>query len=204
MSPSDIDELAQEMGEQRYAGGMYVFREGDLAARVHVVRSGTVELSRQLGGRHVTLQILRPGDVFGDVPALLGRAEPFDAKAIEDSVVLSIDTASLFGMLQTRSQVAQRWFVSLAERMAGLQDRLMDLLSGGLEAQIAAVLLREAQTGSDVRLTQGQISELLGVPRTSVQRVLKSLAAAGLIQRHYRRIELLDRGGLLAVADHVG
>ncbi len=44
-----------------------------------ILRAGQVELSRLIGGRRVVLQILRPGDVFGDVPALLGEPEPFDA-----------------------------------------------------------------------------------------------------------------------------
>ena len=184
ISEGDLGELAKEMGEQFYAGGLFVFREGDEAARVHVVRKGSVELSRVSNGRRVTLQVLRPGDVFGDVPALLGQCESFDARAVEDSVVMSMDAEALFVLLQTRSQIARRWFVSLAERMAGLQSRLTDLLAGGLESQIASILLREGNDGDDVRLTQGQLAELLGVPRSSIQRVLKALAAAGLIERH--------------------
>jgi CRP-like cAMP-binding protein len=97
--------------------------------------------------------------------------------------------------------VAKRWFVSLAERMAGLQQRLGDLLAGGIEAQLASVLLREADDQGQVRTTQSQRADLLGAQRSSVQRVLKSLAAAGLIEIHYRRIELVDRGGLVSLLD---
>ncbi len=201
LSAGDIEDLATEMGEDTFAGGTFVFRRGDPAARVHVVRSGSVELSRMVNGRRVMLQILHPGDVFGDVPAMLGDDEPFDARAIDDCTVLSIDTAALFVLLQTRPQVARRWFISLAERMAGLQNRLVDLLAGGLESQIASLLLREAGSGTEVRLTQTQLGELLGVPRSSVQRVLKSLEAAGLIDRRYRRIELLDPPGLVSLVD---
>lgn len=201
LSPGDIEDLAAEMGERAFAGGTYVFRRGDRAARVHVVRSGSVELSRMVNGRRVMLQLLHAGDVFGDVPAMLGDDEPFDARAVEDCTVLSIETAALFKLLQTRPQVAKRWFISLAERMAGLQNRLVDLLVGGLESQLASLLLREAGSGTEVRLTQTQLGELLGVPRSSVQRVLKSLEAAGLIARRYRRIELVDPPGLVSLVD---
>lgn len=81
--------LAEEMGTESVAGGTFVFREGDESARIHVVRTGGVELGRMLGGRRVTLQVLWPGDVFGDVPAFLGAPEPFDARASEDSTLLS-------------------------------------------------------------------------------------------------------------------
>jgi CRP-like cAMP-binding protein len=189
------------MGEQAYAGGTYVFREGEPAAKVHIVRSGTVELSRMINGRRATLQVLRSGDVFGDVPVFLGDPEPFDARAVEDCTILALDSDALFQLLQTRPLVARRWFVSLAERMAGLQNRLVDLLSGGLEAQLASILLREAKGQDDVRVTQGDLAGMLGVQRTSVQRVLKSLEAAGLIKLHYRRVELLDQGGLLSLIE---
>ncbi len=74
-----------------------------------------------------------------DVPALLGDPEPFDARAIEDSSVLSIEADGLFELLQTRPLVARRWITSLAERMAGLQGRLVELRAGGLESQLASI-----------------------------------------------------------------
>lgn len=201
LGDGDVELLAEEMGAQSYAGGTFVFRQGDPAAKVHVLRSGSVELSRQVRGRRVTLQVLRPGDVFGDVPVFLGEPEPFDARALQDSSVLSLDAAALYELLQTRPLVARRWFVSLAERMAGLQHRLIDLLAGGIESQLASILLREADQAGHVRVTQEDLARLLGVQRSSVQRVLKSLAAAGLVGLHYRRIDLVDRGGLLSLLD---
>lgn len=201
LGKGDLAMLAEEMGTESVAGGMFVFREGDEAARVHVVRTGAVELSRMLGGRRVTLQVLRPGDVFGDVPAFLGAPEPFDARAIEDSTLLSLDADGLFALLQTRPAIARRWFVSMAERMAGLQSRLIDLLAGGLEAQLASVLLRNADDGGEVKITQKDLGAMLGVQRSSVQRVLKDLESAGLIELGYRRITVADSGGLSSLVD---
>ena len=192
----DLALLAEEMGTESVAGGTFVFREGEEAARVHVVQSGSVELSRLLGGRRITLQVLRPGDVFGDVPAFLGAPEPFDARAVQDSTVLSLDADALFALLQTRPLIARRWFVSMAERMAGLQSRLTDLLAGGLEAQLASTLLRYADSVGEVNITQKDLAAMLGVQRSSVQRVLKELESAGLVELGYRRITLADSGGL--------
>ncbi len=201
LGEGDVELLAEEMGEQPYAGGTFVFRQGDPAAKVHVVRTGSVELSRTVKGRRVILQVLRPGDVFGDVPVFLGDPEPFDARAVEDCTVLELDSAALYHLLQTRPLVARRWFVSLAERMAGLQGRLVDLLAGGIEAQLASILLREADAHGRVHATQGTLAGMLGVQRSSVQRVLKLLESAGLIELHYRCIDLVDRGGLASLLD---
>lgn len=195
----DIAVLVAEVGEQAHAGGTFVFREGDAAARIHILRAGQVELSRLIGGRRVVLQILRPGDVFGDVPALLGEPEPFDARAVTDSSLLSLDTAELFRLLATRPRLTHRWMVSLAERMSGLQTRLIDLLAGGLEAQVATYLLRAAGSTGLVEISQAQLASMLGAQRTSVQRVLKNLEDAGLVEVGYRRVELVDAAGLASL-----
>lgn len=191
--------LIAEVGEQTHAGGTFVFREGDPSARIHILRSGQVELSRMIGGRRVALQVLRPGDVFGDVPALLGEPEPFDARAVIDSTLLSLETQELFRLLASRPRLTHRWMVSLAERMSGLQTRLVDLLAGGLEAQVARYLLRVARDDGRVEISQAQLASLLGAQRTSVQRVLKNLEDAGLIEVGYGRVELLDAAGLASL-----
>jgi CRP-like cAMP-binding protein len=201
LGENDVALLAEEIGEESFAGGTLVFRQGDPAAKVHVLRTGTVELSRTVKGRRVILQVLRPGDVFGDVPVFLGDPEPFDARAVEDCRVLSMDAAGLYKLLQTRPLVARRWFISLAERMAGLQNRLVDLLAGGIESQLASILLREADSKGRVRTTQSSLAGMLGVQRSSVQRVLKLLEAAGLVELRYRCIDLVDQGGLVSLLE---
>jgi CRP-like cAMP-binding protein len=199
LNPDDVAELAALLAERAYPAGAVLFRVGELPARVHIVRVGAVELSRQVGGRRVVLQVLRAGDVFGDVPLLVRMTEPFDARALEDSVVLSADSVALFRLLERRPRLAQRWLVSLASRMAATQARLVDLLAGGLDAQVASVLTREAEQGV-VHLAQSVIAELLGARRTSVNRILKRFEARGLVRVGYGQVEVVDPAGLLMTA----
>lgn len=198
LGPDDIDALASELGEAHHAGGTTVFRMGDLPGRVHIVRQGAVELTRELHGRRVTLQLLHPGDVFGDIPLIARMPLPFDARALEDSVVLSIDSVTLWRILEQRPRLAHRWMVSIAMRMAEVQARLVDLLAGGLQAQLASLLVREAEQGR-VRLSQQVLAALVGGRRTSVNRVLKDLEARQLIKLRYRQVEILDPVGLAAL-----
>lgn len=200
VDPADAASLAAELDERRYAAGTTIFRQGDAPARVYVLRRGMVELSRSLGRRRVALQVLHPGDAFGDVPLLVRIPEPFDAVALEDSLVLSVDSVTLTRLLQTRPRLAHRWLISVAERMSELQGRLVDLLAGDMEAQVASFLVREAEGGA-VNLSQAVLAELVGGRRTSVNRVLKALEARHLVALRYRGVDILDREGLLAVAD---
>jgi CRP/FNR family transcriptional regulator, cAMP and macrophage regulator len=94
---------------------------------------------------------------------------------------------------------ALRWLVSLALRMADTQGRLVDLLAGGLPAQVAALLTREGEQGM-VRLPQAVLADLLGARRTSVNRVLKGFEARELVELRYGQVTILDAAGLLVAS----
>jgi len=183
LGPEDVDALATELGEDRQPAGSLLFEMGALPRLVHIVRQGSIELSRDVHGRRVTLQVLHPGDVFGDIPLMARMALPFDAKALEDSVVLTIDSVTLWRILEERPQLSQRWMVSVALRMAEVQARLVDLLAGALTAQLASLLVREAERGR-VHLSQQVLASLVGGRRTSVNRVLRVPHRAPADRRH--------------------
>ncbi len=198
LSCTDLEELAGHLEERHVAGGLPIYEQGQLPDRVHILRTGTIELARQIGRRRVVLQLLRPGAVFGDIPLFLRTGEPTEARAVEDSVVLTIDSLTLFTLLGQRPQLARRWLVSVAGRMAALQDRVGDLLAGSLDRQVASWLLREAGPGGAV-VSQQTLARLLGARRTSVNQCLRRLEGRGLVETGYRRVAVRDPEGLRAL-----
>ena len=123
-----------------------------------IVRKGAVELSRPLNGRRVVLQILGPGDVVGDVGVFLRLTAPYDGVALEDTVLLTVESVRFDGLLDEWPRLARRWMLSVSSRLISYQARLMELLAGGLEAQIASVFVRRAEHGV-VRLSQSNLAE---------------------------------------------
>jgi CRP-like cAMP-binding protein len=199
LGAEEIEQLAEGLGERRIPRDATVFRKGDKPAKIHVVRDGAIELTADVRGRRVSLQVLHPGDVFGDIPLLLHHNEHFDARAIEDSVVLSIGAEAVARLLAERPRFAQRWLVSLAERAADCHQRLLDLLVGPLDARVASLLLHEA-VGEEVNLTQARIADLVGSRRSPVNQVLRRFETDGLIALGYRRVRVIDAPSLRAVA----
>lgn len=159
------------------------------------MRSGAIELSRHAKGRRIVLQIHRDGDVFGDVSLFLRMRIPWDAVALEDTVIYSFESISLYRLLEQRPRLAWAWLHSVSARVAGFWFRVVELLAGGLEAQVASVLVRRAENGV-LHLSQGSLAELVGSPRTSINRVLKQLEAQGLVKVSYGQVEIVDEAGL--------
>jgi CRP/FNR family transcriptional regulator len=198
LGADDVGALVALLREDPHLAGTPVFRLGQAPSRVHIIRHGAIELSRTLNGRRVAIDILGPGDVLGDVALFLRMAVPWDALALEDSLILSVDSLSLHRLLEQRPRLAWRWLHSVSARVADFWFRVVELLAGDLEAQVASVLLRRVDDGA-VHLTQNHLGELVGARRTSVNRVLARLEAEGLVRVRYGQVDILDKVGLARI-----
>lgn len=100
---ADLARAGVAFRDHTYSAGSFIFRRGEVPAWVHLLCSGVVELSRHGPAHHVAVDLVRSGDVFGDVPLLSGMSEPFDAQALEESHVLSIPSGDFLRALQQRT-----------------------------------------------------------------------------------------------------
>src|SRR5919106_5507025 len=154
---------------------------------IGIIERGEVELSHRAGIRRVVLQILRDGDLLGDVPFFCRLPSPFTARALTEVMLIRLDRPSLDQLLAARPALAQRFLYSLASRLDRMQQRLLQLAGGDLRRQLASLLLGEtADAQPVVRLPQATLAQLLGATRPAVNRILKALEAEGLIRLGYR------------------
>ena len=198
---AEVEALAKRCPERTLRAGECLFRKGTRLADVYVVRRGLVGLGRRAQGRRVTFLLLRPGDVAGDVAALLGGMALFDAFAVAEAEVLVVPAAEFLAALDLTSPFSRQWAVGLGARVSALQGRLEETLGGALRCRVAALLHHELEAGSRVvSLTQQAIADLLGVQRTSVTRVLRGLQRQGIIEIGYGHISIRDHAALATAA----
>jgi len=196
LSAEDAAALSDIMTVQTVAAGKALFCRYDDLHQIFVLESGAVALARPNADRTSFLNLLGPGDVFGDVGQLMGSTAPVDAVVLEDATVLSMHGDDLIALMMTRPRVAMRWMASLAARLAVAQDRLEELLAGPLDYQLASLLLHLRDDEGGVAVSQQTISQLLGSRRPSIARSLANLERRGYIEKQYRRIQVLDESGL--------
>ncbi len=196
-----VDALARHCPERNVGAGECLFQEGMPLTDVFVVRRGLIGLGSRAQGRRITFLLLRPGDIVGDVAALLGGVALFDAFAVTEAKVVVVPAAGFLEALDLRSPFSRQWAVGLGERVSALQARLEEVLGGDLRSQIASLLHHELEGGARVvSLTQQTIADLLGVPRTSVTRTLRGLQRQRIVDVGYGHIAILDPAALAAAA----
>ena len=84
--------------------------------------------------------------------------------------------------------------------MHGTQQRVLDLLAGSLQEQLASLLLHEAVDGS-VDMNQSALAQQVGASRSSVNQALRGLERQGLVSLGYGRIDVVDQVGLGAMVE---
>lgn len=196
---AEAAELGRAIGTRKLPAGTPLMFEGQPVSAVGLVRHGTLELTRRQGMRRVVLQVLQPGDLYGDIPFLCHMPPPFGARALTDAEVVEIGAERFWALLESRPEVCQRFLFSVASRLQRTQQRLLQLTSGDLRHQVASLLLGEAAGSDSVPLSQTTLAALLGASRSNVNRTLKDLEAQGAVRLGYRSIEILDAAVLRAV-----
>ncbi len=198
LRPGDVTALASMLAARRFGPGSVLFGGGQTTG-VWIVREGRIELSVGSGRRRAVVQLLRPGDVDGDIQLLLEMPLPYTGRAVSEVTCLFLAPGDFEQLLATRPPIARRWLSSVAQRLAASQARILALLGGSLAAQAASLLAEEAVDGR-VELPQRTLAAMLGVQRPSLNKVLKDLERDGLIRISYSTIEVLDRRALTARA----
>ena len=199
-APLSASELATLGGAPRHvAKGGVLFRAGQRASGVWLVREGRYDLLLSSRGRRAVVGALGPGDVDGDIPLLLDMPAPYTARATLDGSCLYLARTDFEQLLSVHPDLARRWMSSATQRLASTQRRVAALLGQPLVAQAARLLLDEA-VEAIVRLPQRTLAAMLGVRRPSLNKVLKDLEYDGLIAVRYAMIDVVDAEGLSELA----
>jgi CRP-like cAMP-binding protein len=200
LTEDDLSALASYLTDRRFDRGSVLYQAGVVPEGVWIIREGTVELSVGYGPGRQVVQLLRPGDVDGDVQWLLQMPFPYTARASSDARVLFIDVSSFERLLQEHPRVARRWLSSVAGRLVRAHARILGLLGKSLPGQVARLLTDEAVDGR-IKLPQRTLAAMLGVHRPSLNKVLKDLERGGLLRLAYSEIEIVHADELSRLAD---
>jgi CRP-like cAMP-binding protein len=191
LRPADVTALASMLAVRAFPPASVLFAGGEQAPGVWIVREGRIELSVGSGRRRAVVQLLRPGDVDGDIQLLLEMPLPYTGRALSGVTCLFLGRDDFERLLSAHPAIARRWLSSVAQRLAASQARILELLGGSLTAQVCKLLADEAVNGR-VALPQQTLAAMLGAQRPSLNKVLKDLERDGLITISYRAIEIRD------------
>jgi len=194
-----VDQLAVHAVARKVKKGGVIFREGDAGSSLFAVSAGAIGInSDSETGKTTTFNLITPGQIFGEIACLDGGERTASAVAVEDSELIVIERRDLLHLIREHPDVAVRLIEILCGRLRKTSEQVLDIAFLGLPERLAKVLLHlhrrslNAPQPGKIRITQREISQMIGVSRESANKELR-----GWQRRKWLRLE---RGGLVILA----
>ncbi len=195
------DGLLERAVPRRLRRGERLCIAGDRSGRVHVVVSGVLKLAARSGdGKETILLLAVAGEVTGDIAAVDGLGQPFDAIAACRSYTLGLDASRFLEVVTSHPAAVLELAELLARRTRWVADTALERTSSEVPARLAGRLLdlgdllgRVGSAGIDIELplAQEELGGLAGMCRESTCKTLRHFKSEGLLDYRGRRLRLL-------------
>lgn len=208
LAPETLDRIAALAAQRSYRRGEILFSAGDAGDALFGVVSGRIRISTgNADGREIFLNIMAPGDTFGEIALLDGGPRTATATAIDASELVSLKREPLFALLEKEPGTALELLRLCGERLRWTSGLLEDAALLDAPARLAKRLLslcelhgEDVAGGRAVKISQEELASFLGVTRQAVNGQLQEWKAKGWVGLGRGTVVLHDAAALRKVA----
>ncbi len=190
----ELDEILNFASERRVRRGQTIFQRGDNGSSLMAVLRGRVRISSVSGdGKELTLNVINPGEIFGEFALLDGKPRSNDATATEETQLLVVERRHFIPFLARNQDLLLRACLRYpcADKLRRTSIALEEIALLDLPERLARVLLKLADdygrpngggTRIDLKLSQRDLSNLVAASRESVNKQLRMWRENGSVE----------------------
>jgi CRP-like cAMP-binding protein len=193
LESTELENILKHAATRRIPRGAVALHKGDAGQSMLLILHGRMRItSMHEDGREVALGVVGPGEAIGEMSLLDGQARSAEASALEDCLVLLIERAFFLRLLAGSPDLCLRLIAMLSRRLRNANAALEELTLLDLPARLANLLQRLGRdcgvttpggTRIEIRLSQKDLSALVGASREKVNRQLRQWEQAGWIAK---------------------
>jgi CRP/FNR family cyclic AMP-dependent transcriptional regulator len=203
----DLRDLLNQMSTRiNLQDGQTLFEQGEDGESLYAVSEGAIELSvLSREGRKLSLDVLRPGTVFGEIALFDPSARTATAVALGPTTVLRVSNADLLRELRRTPDLAIDLVRVAGQRMRWMGRQLNEHVFLPMPSRLARKILHltahQTEEPKSLAMSQAEIAEFVGATREAVSKTLAVWKARGVIEISRGGIRILDHEALQAMAD---
>jgi CRP/FNR family cyclic AMP-dependent transcriptional regulator len=203
-----LERFGAHFTKRKAKRGTTIFRKGDPGTELIAVLSGSVRISAPAAdGREAVLNLIREGEIFGEIALLDGQPRSADAVAVSDCEIMVVDRREFIELVRKQPEFAFKLIETLCARLRRTSEQVEDLMFLDLPMRLAKALLRladEVEGGwpRKVAVTQRELSQLIGMSRESTNKQLRHWAQTGLIKVARGHIVVPRPDALTSIVGH--
>jgi CRP/FNR family cyclic AMP-dependent transcriptional regulator len=191
-----------------YSNGAIVFSQADPGDALYGVVTGKIRISASSpNGREVFLNIMEPGDTFGEIALLDGRHRTATASATAPSELLIITRDHFLGLLKREPELVSHVVQLLCERIRWTSGLAEESALLSVPERLARRLLslgqlhgRETSNGIELSISQEEVARFLGLTRQVVNQYLQNWKERSWLTLGRGKIVIADEHALRNIA----
>ncbi|MCC7487395.1 MAG: Crp/Fnr family transcriptional regulator [Burkholderiales bacterium] len=207
--PAELERIEAGTRRVECARGEVLFRRGDASEGFYTVIFGQVKLAfTSPSGAEKVVEVMGPGQSFGEAVMFLEKPYPVFAQALSDSVLLHISRSVVFAEIERDPRFARRIISGLSRRLHSLVIDLETYTLRSGTQRLIGYLLRGVPEGAaagpvEVALTISKtvLASRLSLTPEHLSRILHDLTEDQLVSVEGRSIRILDVEALRRYGD---
>jgi CRP-like cAMP-binding protein len=169
-----------------YAKHDFILRQGDEADGLYIMLSGAAKVSLENdGGQVAILNLVRPGDMFGEIALLDGGRRMASVVALDTVQLLKVAKTDFFALASEHPELIQSIARYVCGHVRHADRKIGELTLLGLQERVIRQLRDLASKDGAGRLvvsdaiSQRDIADMVGASRERVSKALHALYRSG-------------------------
>jgi CRP-like cAMP-binding protein len=204
LPPATIQQISALSTRRAYRRGAIVFSQIESGDALYGVAKGKIRISASSpDGREMFLNIMEPGDTFGEIALLDGRQRTATATAIAPSELIIIARNDFLELLPREPKLISHLMELLCQRIRWTSGLAEESVLLSLPARLARRLLslgelhgRVTPAGVELIISQEELARFLGLSRQIVNQHLQSWKASRWVTLGRNKICIIDERAL--------
>lgn len=208
LSAGTVQQISALAVRRFYQDGAIVFTQGDPGDALYGVVTGRIRISASTReGKEMFLNIMEPGDTFGEIALLDGNPRTATASATALSELMIISRAQFLALLQRDPTLAIHLLQLLCQRIRWTSGWAEDSALLAVPPRLARRLLslaklhgHNSRNGVQLIISQEEMGRFLGLSRQVVNQYLQDWKAKGWVDLGRGKVTVVDEAALQVVA----
>ncbi|MDW6020748.1 Crp/Fnr family transcriptional regulator [Mesorhizobium sp. BAC0120] len=209
LGEADLAALAERWSARTYRQNELIIAHGDTGRDVFFLIEGRARVTLfSEDGREIAYRDVEPGDIFGELAGIDGKARSASIVALEQSRAARLPAAAFRDIVRTRPDFAWTLLEHLSAQLRRMTERVFEFSTLVVRQRLIHELLRRAeeheQGGEEVEIcpapTHFELAATISTHREAVSREMSTLAKRGLVAKRGNRLVLRDLAALEILA----
>lgn len=203
LSEKEKTDLSSMLRVTNVKKGSMVYGIGEKSETIYLLKEGSIKISRlSEDGKELTMDILKSGDIFGEMALSEEEKREDIAQAVEDSYICDVKKKDFEALIRSNPIFSFTMIKLIGLRLKKIESRFEDIIFKDVRTRITSLLkdiagkygspVRDGKE-TEIRLSHQDIANLVGATRETVTLELNNLKKEGFISEIKRKSIIISK-----------